>query len=272
MKFLYQYRTPDNLQHEASVSAASRDEAYRLLKAKGVKPSRLEEAPGFLNKLFGKGKRWIAILALGVLCLVLGAAVFLGGGQESAPLPTKPVVRMPRQEISGDRDRVAVALTNFSANAAERFLARFAEPGRIVPEPVDAPDAEEFERVFEKPLRYSADEFTEQIDLKRMVEGLKWEMFVYVRAGGSVRDYLTALAERQNKEVGLRETAVRNLYAMFKPSRVVQQVVSDEALNAAYAYWLKANAGLKAMGVYEIPLPPELRRVQMGAAFPSEVE
>ena len=32
----------------------------------------------------------------------------------------------------------------------------------------------------------------------------------------------------------------------------------------AYAYWLKANASLKSMGIYELPLPPALHGYQAG--------
>ena len=66
MKFVYEYRTSDNALHHGSVAAADRDAAFAALKARGVRPARLVEAPGFLNKLFGKGKRWIAIAVLSV--------------------------------------------------------------------------------------------------------------------------------------------------------------------------------------------------------------
>lgn len=66
MKFNYEYRTSDNKLHEGVVSAASRDDAFAVLKARGIRPGRVTEAPGVFNKLFGKGKRWIAIVALAV--------------------------------------------------------------------------------------------------------------------------------------------------------------------------------------------------------------
>lgn len=67
MKFVYEYRTSDNVRHNATVSAPDRDAAFARLKARGIRPSRLEDAPGFFNKLFGKGKRWIAIAVLTIL-------------------------------------------------------------------------------------------------------------------------------------------------------------------------------------------------------------
>ena len=71
MKFLYEYRTSDNAKHSGTICAGSRDAAYAAIKALGVRPSRVVEAPGFFNKLFGKGKRWIAISLLAAVAVVL---------------------------------------------------------------------------------------------------------------------------------------------------------------------------------------------------------
>lgn len=70
MKFVYEYRTSDNIRHEATVSASNRDVAFAVLKERGIRPSRLEEAPGFFNRLLGKGKRWLAIVVLFVLLVI----------------------------------------------------------------------------------------------------------------------------------------------------------------------------------------------------------
>ena len=40
-------------------------------------------------------------------------------------------------------------------------------------------------------------------------------------------------------------------------------MTSFAALKAAYAYWLKANAQLQAMGIYPLSLPDALRSYQM---------
>ena len=57
MKFIYQYRTSDNEVKRGEIVAPDREAAFQLLRAQGIKPARLEEAPGVFNKLFGKGKR-----------------------------------------------------------------------------------------------------------------------------------------------------------------------------------------------------------------------
>ena len=286
MKFIYQYRTPDNRPHRGVISAPTKEAVYATLKAKGVNPGRVEEAPGFFNKLFGKGKRWIVIVALLAVCAALVCVVYATRRTSDAALrelreaealhlgSVHYAVPIPRQEIPGDRIRIEKAIATVSTNAAERFLARFAEPGRyptLIPKQTadvsesEWPSESELDAVLSTPLAYNANELTERIDLKRMVEGLKRELAEYRRAGGTTHDYLAALVARQKKEVEIRDMAEKHLYEMFKPSRVVREVVSDAALDRAYAYWLKANANLQAMGIYAIELPKELRRCQMSA-------
>lgn len=75
MKFVYEYRTSDNVRHEATVSAVSRDAAFALLKERGIRPSRIEEAPGFFNILFGKGKRWLVIVILFAILVAMTMAL-----------------------------------------------------------------------------------------------------------------------------------------------------------------------------------------------------
>lgn len=83
MKFNYEYRTSDNKLHGGVVRAASREDAFSTLKARGINPARVTEAPGFFNKLFGKGKRWIAIGLLAfALALALAALALRRGGTE----------------------------------------------------------------------------------------------------------------------------------------------------------------------------------------------
>ena len=102
MKFLYEYRTSDNAKHGGVIKAADSSAAYALLKSRGIKPSRFVEAPGFFNKLFGKGKRWIAIAVLGVLCLAL-CAVVLGTGR-GARSAVHEFDATARRQVIGDAE------------------------------------------------------------------------------------------------------------------------------------------------------------------------
>ena len=80
MRFLYEYRTSGNEPRRGEIRAADRDAAFAELKARGIRPSSVREAPGFFNWLFGKGKRWIAICALA--CAVCGLIAFFASVKE----------------------------------------------------------------------------------------------------------------------------------------------------------------------------------------------
>ena len=53
VRFTYEYRTSDNALHKGVIDASDRDAVYVALRARGIKPSRVDEAPGLFNKLFG---------------------------------------------------------------------------------------------------------------------------------------------------------------------------------------------------------------------------
>ena len=121
---------------------------------------------------------------------------------------------------------------------------------------------------------------------------MKREMRAYLAGGGTVEGYLAELEKRQKLEVSYRERAEQKLNDMLNgqdarsPSATGgTPVVPDTAkmaaphtggtpvsgqdargrdsLKAAYAYWLKANAQLQAMGIYPLALPDALRSYQM---------
>ena len=104
-------------------------------------------------------------------------------------------------------------------------------------------------------------------DLKRIVAGMKREMQAYLAGGGTVDGYLAELEKRQKLEVSYRERAEKRLEEMLaaantQPEGRDRRDPSD-GLKEAYAYWLKANAQLQAMGIYPLALPDLLRTYQM---------
>ena len=170
---------------------------------------------------------------------------------------------LPRQMIPGDRKRIADAASAFKY-PAEAWLARYAEPGRQLPATIETPPAApaashatrpapaDFEAALREPIRIASTDFTEVVDLKRIVTGMKREMKAYLAGGGTIGQYLLELNKRQRLEISYRENAEKRLQGMLpKPKE-------------AYAYWLKANASLKSMGIYELPLPDALHGYQAG--------
>ena len=342
MLFTYTYRSSDGQRHTAEIEAESRDDAFAAIRRElGVKPIRVVAAGG-RGDVNGRdarspGGRTVAGIAFAAFVLLMagGAAWWLAGRRSDAPYqvmtPQGPVTytvatTLPRQAIPGDRRRIEAAMGGRAANGqdarspsvfrspAETYLARFAEPGRPVgdlghKETASAslpPTEEEFRACLREPVRVASTDFTEIVDLKRIVAGMKREMQAYLAGGGTTEQYLAELVKRQRLEISYREHAEQKLNELlsnhgsspeqsnpqtlngsrgrspsrsftFHPSPFTYSQPSTarvdarppdnsntDNLRAAYAYWLKANATLKSMGIYELPLPEALYGYQAG--------
>ncbi len=266
MTFTYYWKTPDNVRHGGEIEANDREEAFAKLRGRGIRAIKVEP------KGWETGKGYRGVRRRAVVGIILAAALSVAAawwwaartarGPYRVMTPQGPVMYtvaapLPRQQIPGDRARLMHAPTNLFAFAAETVLARYAEPGRIHAAERNANgaqvDEEEWRRCLAEPVRIAGNDFTEWVDLKRIVVGMKREMAAYLAAGGTVDDYLSELAKRQKLEASYRERAERRL----------RELLSGGDAEAAYAYWLKANAQLKSMGIWELPLPESLNSYQM---------
>ena len=278
MRFAYTYRSSDGQRHTAEIEAESRDAAFAKVRAElGIKPIKVVAAggqdPQDRRRIPVPGVSVVpvvsALLALSAL-LAFGAWWWLTGRAarpEAAPYqvmtPQGPVTLsvaapLPRQAIPGDRRRIEEAVAPerdppVFRFAAERWLARYAEPGRpVAAQPAERPASADFEAALREPIRIASSDFTEVVDLKRIVTGMKREMRAYLAGGGTAEQYLAELEKRQRLEISYRENAEKRLGEQLKNPK------------DAYAYWLKANAQLQAMGIYPLALPDALRSYQMG--------
>ena len=98
-----------------------------------------------------------------------------------------------------------------------------------------------------EPVRVTGDDFTEVVDLKRMVTGMKQELREFLEGEGTVEGYVAEVMARQRNEASCRDRAEAKLENLLATPE------------AAYDYWLKANAQLQSMGIYQLPLPDALR-------------
>lgn len=271
--FRYVYKTSQGIRQTAEMSADTRDEVFAALRGKGIRPIKVVAADG--SKANGEAPRvsrraWIALgagLCLGLLAAT-GPWIWDRSGQtppatgrephEAKREILRPARPLARQVVSGDRMRIANPPADLFPSAAERYLARFAEPGRPLP-PADAtpPAPDAFLACLQTPLRVKADEFTEYVELVRIVTRIKEEMRAYLAGGGSVGDYLAELVKRQRLEISYREQAERKLEEYLDAQK--------PDLPRAYDYWLKANARLRSMGIYTLPLPDRLRAYELTA-------
>ncbi len=284
MKFTYTYRSSDGERHTAEVEAESRDAAFAKVRNElGIKPIKVVAAAS-PNSASPRGNGALAASSkkLLVSAAVLCAAV-LGGmwwwfakhdGKQPPPetitvnTPQGPVTLrvaepLPRQTIPGDRRRIEAGRDTIFTNAVERLLARFAEPGRAVAALDGAkPGEADFRAALRESIRIASTDFTEVVDLKRIVTGMKREMRAYLAGGGTVDGYLAELEKRQRLEVSYRERAEKRLEEMLVTEGRDKSDPPNK-LKTAYAYWLKANAQLQAMGIYPLALPDALRSYQM---------
>ena len=257
MKYVYAYKSSDGSRHEGQMTAASRDEVFAALRAKGIKAIKVVAADGSKanGEIRGIRKR---VLAASVVLAALAAGVlvyFLARGTEPDARDAAHEARpLPRQEVVGSRERIEAAKASFE-NAAEDFLARFAEPGRPFSAPQsDWPAEAEFRSALDLPVTYLESDATERIDVRRIVRWMKDELRLYLRGGGSVDGYVKDLILRQNMEIDQRKDLSR---------RLNERIEQDE--RSAYEFWLKANAQLRTRGIYPLQLPDQLLHFSLSA-------
>lgn len=258
MKFVYTYRTRDNVLHEGIVKAATKDAAYALLKGQGIKPGQMKEAPGFFNKLFGKYKRWIAIVGLAAFAAFLLVVVNYQDAVIAEVKNNVDVVDVDgpidRRQLLGDDTVIARGVETEWAvvfpRESDRFLAKFAQPGHPVPRvdpQVASKMAEEIQVSLGEPIPVNDSDLDEYKQIKRIVAGMRKELEAYLKDGGSVAEYIDCLVQRQSYEVSLRHKASMELRAIRR------KVSGDEYM----AEWKKVNLELRAIGLALIPIEGE---------------
>ena len=138
VKFLYEYKTSENERRSGEIDAASRSAVYAELKKQGIKPYKVELAPGFANWLMSLGKRTAAIAVLAVA--VVGVCFLWKGSENRAALnEDKAAVfddkfeNKTRRQVIGDaaiiEKGIRTGWSDVFAEEGERFLASFAIPG-----------------------------------------------------------------------------------------------------------------------------------------------
>ena len=250
MRFVYEYRTADNSRHTGAVDARSRDDAYAALKARGIRPSRVEEAPGFLNALFGKGKRWLAIGVLCALCVVLVVII------HSTPTPSTYTSfdDRTRRQLIGDaaviEKGIATGWAEVFPDAGERFFASYAIPG-VVPAVSSVTEEQLREAIGEGKRDEGRGKREEGIEVRQMralVEGMKEECRRYIADGTSLRAYCSALRQRQEQEIGYYQRA---------KAEIEQAAKAGLGRAELLALWERRNAQLRKIGVKHVPLPED---------------
>lgn len=228
MKFLYGYKTKDNEMREGVICAPSRNDVYRELKQKGIKPFKVELAPGLLNWLSSLGKRTYAIIVLAALAIAAGVVIrSLSSTIEEIELSgTTPLLR---HQIYGDPALMdELERTDYAAvfsNPGHRFLAHYAQPGVMVSQAVHAAGRDPkvvaaLKECVTAPIAFVESEPREHNELKRIVLAMCEELGRYLANGiGTPERYIQRLNQRQNREAQIYFTAKNDIEKANDPVR-----------------------------------------------------
>ena len=253
------------------ISAPTKDAVFQALREKGIRPSKVYEAPGFFNKLLGKYKRWIVIaLLLVVIAGMVVREVLVASSDDanaaldgSAPVVDVQVAQeqlyseggfaraIDRRQIWGDEAVIDMAAkSNWKVifpNPADRLLSLFAQPGYMVPVFPRLPVTikADFERALKERFAIVETDLDEYKQMKCIVEGMKVELREYLAAGGTLESYLRRLVARQKEEADFVKKASERLGDQIKSG-----VDPFEA-------WQNTNKLLRDQGLKTIAMPPQ---------------
>ena len=254
MKFIYQYRTPNNKQHKAFITAPTKEAAYAILKAQGIKPGRVDEAPGFFNKLFGKGKRWLAIAILAIIASV--STYFAITLSDTSRIASADQFDAPvRRQLIGDAAVIEKGIRTGWADVFElegdRFLASYAIPG--FKPGVTSTTIEELDRALG--ARESAfipapsESVRRTIEFRQIiaiVSGMKREINALRKSGWTLKEVGAALVKRQEREISFYRLAEQEVSARKKHGTPHAELL---------ALWEEKNNELRNLGIKLVPMP-----------------
>ena len=253
MRFLYEYKTRENERRSGEILAPSRSAVYAELKKQGVKPYKVELAPGFLNWLQSLGKRSAAIvlLALGVVCFLV---LWRGERGEAETFKDKATAfsdrfeNKTRRQVIGDTAIIEKGIRNGWADIfpeeGERFLASFAIPG--VPAGQRNTTEGEISAALSRQVAPADSDGIEARQIKSMVEGMKDELREFMRNGGTIRQFGACLVERQESELAYYNRTKSELATLHKAATPTKELES---------LWEKRNNELRQMGIKLVPMP-----------------
>lgn len=218
MRFIYEYRTSDNVPHGGEIRAANREAAYAQLKRQGIRPSRFTEAPGLVNKVFGKGKRWMVIGVLGAWCLVLGTVVYTQRTNPPAPRanPPAPITgRLPRHQVADLPPDWTQSVNAIFDDELDRLLAIHSQPGvKVAPASAGNRPAEgEWVAV-----------------MRNVVAGMRDEAKGFLALGKTMKDLELYLDERQQMEADYRDQVLRKYRSNALDRETANEILSAMSL------------------------------------------
>ena len=262
MKYTYAYKTSDGVRHEETMNAASREEVFAALRAKGIKAIKVVAADGSKanGEIRGIRKRVVAAIVIAV-AVAVGAIAYFGGSRsktdsisnttsnvnsKAIAVIESPTQDNARRQVIGDVAIIEKGIRNGWSEVFElegdRFLASFAIPG--VKAGQRNTSKKEFAAALENKCEIKPNDSIEVKQIKAMVEGMKEEARRYIAAGGSIISYGKRLTERQDAEIAIYERIKTDL------EKAHSSMSEDEYM----IYWEKRNDELRNLGIKTIGL------------------
>lgn len=254
MKFIYSYNTRQNERREGlTISAPNRDAAFSELNRQGIRPYKLQPAPGLWNRILGLGWRGFAIIGLAVVLGVLAAVSLVQHKElekdgEVREIVSGAITSKVRRQLIGDQGVIEKGIrTGWSdvfAHEGERFLASFAMPG--VPATVRTTNVAALEEALKRKVEATDTDGIEARQIKAMVEGMKDELRRFVAAGGTIEQYGRRLVARQNDEIAI----------YTRTSNEIEQAAKSGVGKTEVAELVdRRNEELRRMGIKLIQMP-----------------
>lgn len=249
MKFIYEYRTKDNVRHSGVIDALDREAAFVALKKIGIRPGKMAEAPGFLNKLFSKTTIvFVGAVFISLIIVVPSAWVYLGKRQ-TIPRAYK-WDDATRRQIIGDvaivEKGIRTGWRDVFSGDGERFLASYAIPG-VLGKGITVEESELQAAIYRK-IEVAESDALEVVQIKSIVKGMQNEAREFLEKGGSVSQYCKLLVQRQRDEIGYYQRAKNEVDSAIKqemPQRELEDLLD------------RRNESLRSMGIRCVTLSGE---------------
>ena len=238
----YAWKSLDGVRREETIEAPSRDEAFRLLREKGIRPIKVDQVLRPIDRAINFARRFGIVLVVAVV--VFAVTRFMDRGGRLAPHNepvAEPTLEIGEVAASGrvatplPRKQVSVVGIDLAAAfkyEGERYLARFASPGVL--DGIDTRSLpEDTIESLKSRIIIQEDDSQEIIDLKRIVAGIKEDVSRFLASGKSLPNIAEWLALRQQMEADFR----RQLIGGRERDRFSKDAINDK---------------LRAMGLKEL--------------------
>ena len=262
MKYTYAYKSSDGVRHEETMNAASREEVFAALRAKGIKAIKVVAADGSKanGEIRGDRRRVVAAIVI-VVAIAVGPVAYFSGsrvktttdGTTEVSSETNSLTNIQtatqdnaRRQVIGDVAIIEKGIRNGWSDVFElegdRFLASFAIPG--VKAGQRNTTEKEFAAALESKCEIMPNDSIEVKQIKAMVESMKDEARQYIAAGGSIVVYGKRLTERQDAEIAIYERIKADL----------EKARSSMSEEEYMTYWEQRNDELRNLGIKTIGL------------------